>query len=100
MTEAADLHQRIAQAIRDTPARYPDDIATAVHAAIQPELARAEAAITRVRNAVHVADDEDVTDWQRGFRACSVVALQALDAPAAGAAATQATDDPTPGDQP
>lgn len=54
--------------------------------------ARAEAAIARVRAVVHVADDEDVTDWQRGFRACSVVTLAALDEPAPGPAATQATD--------
>lgn len=39
-------------------------------------------AVDRVRAVVHVADDEDVTDWQRGFRACSVAALRALDEPA------------------
>lgn len=59
---------------------------------IVPDLERAEAAITRVRAVVHVADDEDVTDWQRGFRACSVVTLAALDKPAPGPAATQATE--------
>ena len=32
------IHARITAAIRDTPARYPDDIATAVKRAIQPEL--------------------------------------------------------------
>jgi hypothetical protein len=50
-----------------------------------------EAAIARVRAAVHIADDEDVTDWQRGYRACAVNALAALDQPAPGPAATQAT---------
>lgn len=42
---------------------------------------QAEAAIERVRAAVHIADDEDVTDWQRGYRACAIVATQALDEP-------------------
>lgn len=62
--------------------------------ALRHRAERAEAAITRVRAAIHVADDEDVTDWQRGFRACSIVALQALDQPepAPDTAATQATD--------
>lgn len=41
----------------------------------------AEAAITRVRGAIHVADDTDVTDWQRGYRACAERALAALDGP-------------------
>jgi hypothetical protein len=39
---------------------------------------QAEAAVERARTAVHIADDEDVTDWQRGYRACSVRALGAL----------------------
>jgi hypothetical protein len=47
---------------------------------------QAQAAIERVRAAVHIADDEDRTDWQRGFRACSVVALGALDEPTVPAA--------------
>ena len=34
------LRRRIAAAIRDTPARYPDDIAAAVDAVVQPELGR------------------------------------------------------------
>jgi hypothetical protein len=53
---------------------------------------RAEAAIASVRAAVHIADDEDVTDWQRGYRACAVNALAALDQPAPGRAATEATE--------
>ncbi|MFF2520192.1 hypothetical protein [Streptomyces sp. NPDC058086] len=40
------------------------------------------AVIRRVRTAVHVADDRDVTDWQRGYQACSERALAALDQPA------------------
>lgn len=39
---------------------------------------QAEAAIERVRAALHVADEDDVTDWQRGYRACSRHALAAL----------------------
>lgn len=37
------------------------------------------AAITRITAAAHVADDEDVTDWQRGYRACADRVLAALD---------------------
>ncbi|MEU5608419.1 hypothetical protein AB0H03_06625 [Streptomyces sparsogenes] len=44
---------------------------------------RLAAAITRVTAAVHVADDEDVTVWQRGYRACTDRVLAALDGPAA-----------------
>jgi hypothetical protein len=32
----------------------------------------------RVRAAVHVADEEDVTDWQRGYRACAERVIAAL----------------------
>lgn len=32
---------------------------------------RAEAALERVREAIHIADRADVTDWQRGYRACA-----------------------------
>lgn len=55
---------------------------------------RAKAAIARVRAAVHVADDEDITDWQRGYRACAVNAIHALDepTPAPDTEATQATE--------
>jgi hypothetical protein len=53
----------------------------AVNAALDAQDTRAEAAIERVRAAVHIADDEDTTDWQRGYRACSVNALRALDEP-------------------
>ena len=35
--------------------------------------------IDRVRHAVRIADAEDATDWQRGYRACSERALTALD---------------------
>lgn len=45
------------------------------------ELQDLRAAVARVRAVVHIADVDDVTDWQRGFRACSVVALGALEAP-------------------
>lgn len=61
---------------------------------IVPDLEHAEAALARVRAAVHIADDEDVTDWQRGYRACAVNAIRALDQPAPGPTATQATDNP------
>lgn len=37
--------------------------------------------LDHVRTAVHVADTEDVTDWQRGYRACSDMALTALNGP-------------------
>lgn len=49
---------------------------------IVPELERAEAAVARIRAAVHIADDQDVTDWQRGYRACAERAIAALDQPA------------------
>ena len=54
--EAADpsLHARITAAIRNTPARYPDDIATAVMAALKPELDRlhrAEAELQQIDEA-------------------------------------------------
>jgi hypothetical protein len=39
------------------------------------------AVIRRVQTAVHVADDRDVTDWQRGYRSCSERALAARDQP-------------------
>lgn len=32
-----------------------------------------------VRAAIHIADDHDVTDWQRGYRACAERVLAALD---------------------
>ncbi|MFI0827215.1 hypothetical protein ACH4Q7_22480 [Streptomyces roseolus] len=41
---------------------------------------RGEAAIERVRTAAHIADDRDVTDWQRGYRAAVTRILAALDA--------------------
>jgi len=49
-----DLHDRITAAIRNTPARYPDDIATAVMAALKPELDRlhrAEAELQQIDEA-------------------------------------------------
>lgn len=45
---------------------------------------RAEAALERVREVIHIADRADVTDWQRGYRACAdrvVGAVLALDQP-------------------
>lgn len=45
---------------------------------------QAEAAVVRVREAAHIADADDVTDWQRGYRACSERLLAALDHPADG----------------
>jgi hypothetical protein len=36
---------------------------------------------TRVWNAAFIADEDDVTDWQRGYRACSVRVMAALDEP-------------------
>ena len=41
----------------------------------------AEGALNRVRLAVFIADDEDVTDWQRGFRSCAGRVLFELDTP-------------------
>ena len=67
--------------------RYTDrDSAEATAASYTHRAHQAEAAIARVRAVIHVADTEDVTDWQRGFRACSVVALGALAEPAVAAA--------------
>lgn len=37
------------------------------------------ATLERVRRAVFIADDEDVTDWQRGFRACAGRVLFEID---------------------
>lgn len=39
---APDLRERVVQAIRDTPARYPDDIADAALRAIEAAISRAE----------------------------------------------------------
>jgi hypothetical protein len=55
---------------------------------------QAEAAIERTLAAVRVVDRDDVTDWQRGYRACSTMARAALTEQPAPAA-TQATE-PTP----
>ncbi|WP_405019577.1 hypothetical protein OHV05_24575 [Kitasatospora sp. NBC_00070] len=38
----------------------------------------AEAKLDAVRNALHIADAADVTDWQRGYRAAAERALAAL----------------------
>ncbi|MFJ9740860.1 hypothetical protein [Streptomyces sp. NPDC101166] len=51
--KAPTILARITAAIRDTPAGYPDDIAAAVHTAIQPELD----AINRVREVHRPASD-------------------------------------------
>lgn len=68
--------------------QYADEHATAITRAqetdrVRQQLGTAETRIAAVRAAVHVADAEDVTDWQRGYRACSDHALAALDSPAA-----------------
>ncbi|MBP2583367.1 hypothetical protein J3A78_003845 [Streptomyces sp. PvR006] len=34
--------------------------------------------VSAVRSAVHIADDHDVTDWQRGYRACACRVLTTL----------------------
>lgn len=39
---------------------------------------RMGAALARVRESVHIADAEDVTDWQRGYRACAARVHEAL----------------------
>lgn len=56
---------------------------------IAGRLAAAEAALARVREAVHIADPDDATDWQRGYRACAERAHAALDT---RPTATQATE--------
>lgn len=43
--------------------------------------AKAEAAIERVRAWLFIADEVDVTDWQRGYRAAAERAYAALDTP-------------------
>jgi hypothetical protein len=43
--------------------------------------------LAAVRAAVHIADDEDVTDWQRGYRACANRVLAAFGGPAEQTAA-------------
>jgi hypothetical protein len=65
----------------------------AEHARAQQRAEQAEAALERVRKAVHIADTADATGWQRGYRACSVNALRALDETASGPAATEPTVD-------
>lgn len=44
---------------------------------------RTEAVLARIREAAHIADDEDVTDWQRGYRACADRIRAALEEPTA-----------------
>lgn len=47
----------------------------------EAELAgRAADAVDQVRLAVYIADDEDRTDWQRGYRACATRVLATITA--------------------
>jgi hypothetical protein len=75
-----------------------DRIATFLHALAAEPPHAADAAVERVRAAVHIADDEDTTDWQRGYRACSVNALRALGEPAPPAPGIPVPDDSGPAD--
>lgn len=63
-------------------------IARAAWREVQPELdqlraevERLRAAVQRARDAAHIADAEDITDWQRGYRACADRFTAALDGP-------------------
>ncbi|QCX81086.1 hypothetical protein C9F11_37515 [Streptomyces sp. YIM 121038] len=80
----AEQAEDLLRIAHETSNRAEAERASAVRRAEQ-----AEGALARVRAAVHIADDEDVTDWQRGFRACSVAVLGTLDQP--GPAATDTT---------
>ncbi|WP_255951587.1 helix-turn-helix domain-containing protein [Streptomyces odontomachi] len=80
--ESAALRRRVTQAIRDTPARYPDDIADAVVRAIGPELAGTAVALIRHLEATLAAIREyaETTD-DDGIRTRETV-LRLLDRPA------------------
>lgn len=85
--------QRIVNAIETAANDEASDLAEAVYKAIQPLLsnvlwwrdsARQERdqlreRILKVREALHIADSEDRTDWQRGYRAAAERALAVLD---------------------
>ncbi|RSS59824.1 hypothetical protein [Streptomyces sp. WAC01280] len=49
-----------------------------VNAVLKASGDEARAIVERVRNAVAIADATDVTDWQRGYRACADRVLAAL----------------------
>ncbi|NUU26026.1 MAG: hypothetical protein HOV68_31685 [Streptomycetaceae bacterium] len=90
-TRAGQVEELLAVA-HETSNRSEAERARAVQRAERAE--RAETAIERVRAAIRIADDEDVTDWQRGFRACHVVATQALaDQPPAAVPADDQTEE-------
>jgi uncharacterized protein (DUF2267 family) len=50
---AGDLQQRIAQAVRDTPARYPDDIAAAVWRVVGREIERMKLLVAASESDAH-----------------------------------------------
>jgi hypothetical protein len=82
----SDLQQRITQAIRDTPARYPDDIAKAVMRVPELRVAlarskRHEATIDRVRT---LAAELFVAGRTEAERAIGRRLLNALQPPAPG----------------
>ncbi|MDX3247172.1 hypothetical protein [Streptomyces sp. ME18-1-4] len=71
-----DLHDRITAAIRNTPARYPDDIATAVMAALKPELDRLHRAEAELQQ-IDEADSADAAAGSYAERAERVEAVLA-----------------------
>lgn len=90
-TQGLPLVDQIAAAIYEWSAQphkwpdaHPDDVlayrgdAYAVMPIIERLRANDHAALDRARAAAHVADDHDVTDWQRGYRACAERVLAAL----------------------
>lgn len=46
---------------------------------VEAERDAARAQVAAARAAAQIADPDDVTDWQRGYRACSTLVLAALD---------------------
>jgi hypothetical protein len=77
---AGDLQQRIAQAVRDTPARYPDDIAAAVWRVVGREIERMKLLVAASESDAHAVRmaaqyaDKAIENGERAERAEAVVA--------------------------
>ncbi|MFE9738854.1 hypothetical protein [Streptomyces sp. NPDC006477] len=88
LRDAVIAQLKLRSEIAEAKARELDGAADIAVRAIQlmnaagAERDAARATVERVQDAVHIADDADVTDWQRGYRACADRVLAALKPPA------------------
>ncbi|WP_282203918.1 hypothetical protein [Kitasatospora fiedleri] len=74
--DAEELHEATRQAY--AAARAEKYAAWREEAVQRRRAETAEACLSAVREAAHVADEHDVTDWQRGYRACAERVLAVL----------------------